>query len=417
MFRSGVLLLLAGWTCVHAVVRYDGHQVLRVVPKTLAEYRRVQKLEAFGAKAHADIWRSSNGVGRPFDFRVTPEDFNTMTMWLHFYGLQYEVMVKDVEVAAQKQRQSNNKSTSAIDFDYGKYHDFDEVNQWITDIAAEYPNLVSVITASQTYEGRNVRGLKISVSNATKPSLWYQGGIHAREWISPATVIYITAQLLQQYPTRPEVKEILEGFDIYVVPVLNADGYAYTWTGDRLWRKTRTQHGICKGVDPNRNYGFQWGESSGSSGDPCSETYRGPSAFSEPVIKGVTDFIKDSGVTFKGFIDFHSYSEVWMTAWGYTTDTPNDFDAQDASSAAATAAIKAVHGTTYEHGTIASVLYIANGNSVDWAYGSMGIKYAATPELRDKGQFGFLLPADQIIPCGEETLEGFLAYAKYVLDN
>lgn len=54
---------------------------------------------------------------------------------------------------------------------------------------------------------------------------------------------------------------------------------------------------------------------------------------------------------------------------------------------------------------------------MDWAYGSMGIKYAATPELRDKGQFGFLLPADQIIPCGEETLEGFLAYAKYVLDN
>lgn len=50
-------------------------------------------------------------------------------------------------------------------------------------------------------------------------------------YIYGAALIY---QLLQQYPTRPEVKEILEGFDIYVVPVLNADGYAYTWTGVRF---------------------------------------------------------------------------------------------------------------------------------------------------------------------------------------
>lgn len=54
---------------------------------------------------------------------------------------------------------------------------------------------------------------------------------------------------------------------------------------------------------------------------------------------------------------------------------------------------------------------------MDWAAGPGGVKYAYTAELRDTGKHGFLLPADQIIPTGEETLDGVVALWRFVKDN
>ena len=79
----------------------------------------------------------------------------------------------------------------------------------------------------------------------------------------------------------------------YFIPSANPDGYAYSWDHDRLWRKTRSDHGSilgCKGVDPNRNWGFHYGES-GVSHNKCAETYCGPEAFSEPEMRNIRDFV------------------------------------------------------------------------------------------------------------------------------
>jgi hypothetical protein len=60
---------------------------------------------------------------------------------------------------------------------------------------------------------------------------------------------------------------------------------------------------------------------------------------------------------------------------------------------------------------------VASGSSVDWTYGAEKIKYSYAVELRDTGEYGFLLPADQIIPSGKETLEAMKALSTYVLNN
>jgi len=65
-------------------------------------------------------------------------------------------------------------------------------------------------------------------------------------------------------------------------------------------------------------------------------------------------------------------------------------------------ALTAVHGKNYETGCIPCMLYIASGSSADWAHGN-GINFTTSMELRDTGLYGFLLPADQIIPTSEET--------------
>lgn len=79
---------------------------------------------------------------------------------------------------------------------------------------------------------------------------------------------------------------------------------------------------------------------------------------------------------------------------------------------AAAQALRSVHGTQYTVGTVPDLLYIASGSSVDWGYGAAGCEYSYTFELRDRGRYGFILPADQIIPSGEETWAAlkYLAY-------
>src|SRR4051812_31634221 len=64
---------------------------------------------------------------------------------------------------------------------------------------------------------------------------------------------------------------------------------------------------------------------SGSSKSPCSDTYRGSAAFSEPETNQVSAFILTKAAGFwKGYIDFHSYGQLWMSPWGYTSATPPD---------------------------------------------------------------------------------------------
>jgi murein tripeptide amidase MpaA len=83
--------------------------------------------------------------------------------------------------------------------------------------------------------------------------------MHAREWISIASVSWMVNQLLTS--SDPEIRDIAENFDWYIIPIANPDGYAFTWSNDRMWRKTRSTQGItglCFGTDPNRNWGYNW---------------------------------------------------------------------------------------------------------------------------------------------------------------
>jgi len=251
---------------------------------------------------------------------------------------------------------------------------------------------------------------------AEKPALWFDGGIHAREWISPATAIAMLDAILSTASSDDRIAGVLRKLDFYVLPLFNVDGYAYTFSNDRMWRKTRSKNkdSFCRGVDPNRNWGYKWGRD-GASTNPCSESFEGYEAFSEVEVKAVGDFIA-STKSIQGYVNFHSYSQLWMSPYGWTTAKPADFDVQDKLSVKAIEALAAVHGTQYQHGPIATTIYPASGSSADYTY-SVGVKYSYGVELRDTGRYGFLLPADQIKPSGEETLAAVLVMAEFIIEN
>lgn len=224
--------------------------------------------------------------------------------------------------------------------------------------------------------------------------------LFSREWISPAVVTYIIDTFTENWS---EQSQDVQNIDWYFLPVMNPDGYEYTHTNDRLWRKNRRRNAFCMGVDLNRNYGYQWG-GQGASRQPCSEIFAGSGAFSEPETKAVQNFLTKSAGNFKASLSFHSYGQYILYPWGYDRKVPPDHADLDRVGKLGADAIKKISGKEYTVGPAGSSLYPAAGGSDDWAKGTLKLKYSYTVELRDTGKYGFMLPASEIISTGQEMM-------------
>lgn len=185
-----------------------------------------------------------------------------------------------------------------------------------------------------------------------------------------------------------------------------------------MWRKNRqsTPSASCVGRDINRNWPSHWDQRGGASTSPCAQDYKGPSAgdgVETKALKAQLDSIA-AGKGVQLYMDIHSYSQLWMFPAGFscTATVPNSAKYRQLTDGAI-AALKAVHGTTFTGGDICNTIYQVSGDSVDYANENAKATYSMTIELRDTGNYGFVLPANQIVPSGEETWAGL----SYLLKN
>jgi len=286
------------------------------------------------------------------------------------------------------------------------------IHEWLGELAADYPGLVTVENLGKSYQGRDLPLAKVSTGGSGKPAIWLDGNIHAREWISPATVTYILNELVTK---QTENADLLAKYDFYIVPSINPDGYEFTHTNTRLWRKTRTNWSSplgCLGVDANRNWGYLWGQP-GASNDKCSDTYRGPEAYSEPENLIAKNYIERSSANWLVFVTFHSYGQYALLPYG-DGNRPSDYADLLAKANTFATNLQAVSGTRYSVGNSKDLLYATSGTSQDWAKGSGIFKYSYTFELRDTGATGFQLPPAQIKPTGLETWTGLRAMLRSI---
>ncbi|XP_077990830.1 carboxypeptidase B-like [Glandiceps talaboti] len=395
---------------------YEGYKVLRMDYVSQEQAERLAELEE--DLRELDFWTF------PRDLMVPDSLMSWVDDYLKSYEIEYEIWIEDVQELINKVS-STKPRTDVEGFDYYVYHTYEELMDWIDLVVATYPDLAEAFSIGLSHEGRDLKALKIGADlgghDSEKHSVWFNGAIHAREWISPATVIWMTNALLANYSdgSDPDVTFLMEFYDFFILPVMNPDGYEYSWTDDRMWRKTRSHYpgDECVGTDCNRNFDFEWG-GLGASNDSCSNTYRGPVALSEIEVKSVVEFIREESEHhhFDLYIDYHSYSQMMLSPWGYTYDLPVDYDLMEAHMIAHTEAIEAVHGMEYIYGPSATTLYPVSGGSKDWGYGDQGIPYSYTIELRDDGTYGFLLPEDQIYPTVTENYEGLKAGLLHIAD-
>jgi len=409
LLRLAALTLLAA-SCSAAADRYAGSQVLRVKAETMEQLAFLNGLQA---NSTLDFWREPRMLGS-VDIRAERWEVDELKSSLHKQGLNYYVHIEDVSalVAENDRLQVLARSSSDKSMDWESYHTLEEISAWIDQLAVDYPDLATVTEVGESYEGRTMKLLKLSKGGVGKEAIFTDGGIHAREWISPAVVTYMINELVSGND-----EGILDSVDLYFMVPINPDGYAFTFSDERLWRKTRSPNTPynCYGSDPNRNWGYHWGES-GSSSFPCSDIYAGSEAFSEVEMRNVRDAMLE--IKPRMYLTFHSYSQIWMYPWGYTFDFPDNVDDLKSLATSAADALMAVFGTPFAVGSATETLHSTSaGGSDDWALGSGLVEYAYCIELRDKGYYGFLLPPDQIEDSGRETYEGFKVVAKFVADN
>lgn len=403
--------------------RYDGYQVYEVTAKNKVSFDVLVKLYNERSDIY-DFWTEPRNVDFKTDVMVPPTYIQTFVNLLEVFGMEYNIKIYDVQKEIEESRRDiappllTKKALSSgsprYSLDWTSYSDLPAIYEFINELAATYPNMVTVTSAGQSYEGNDMPLVKISTGGSGKNVIFAEGGIHAREWIAPAYVTWMIRELVENYAAHPEY---VDNIDWYIMPVLNPDGYTYTFSpsGDRLWRKNRAPNqGICVGTDLNRNFDFQW-NTGGSSSLECGETYHGGAPFSQVEARNVRDAILSVANQTKVYFSFHSYGQYWLTPWGYTSALPDDY--QDLYDLAQSAVDKltAVEGTPYTIGTSTNLLGLASGCSDDWAKGGAGIKYSYTVEMRDTGRFGFQLPASQILPNNLEVWEGVKVVAEAVM--
>jgi len=374
---------------------FSGEKVYRITPVSEEE---IVFLKKWLATLDVDLWSEPSAVGHNVDVRVPTYHIQDFESTLKRQGFNYEVMIEDVENAIQAQEESNLPNAFGWGFDYEKYNSYSDIVGELRNLALKYSS-ASLFNVGKTYEGRDMIGLMIG--SGDKPVIWIDGGIHAREWISPATVMYFLNKLLTSNDDK--VAAVLEKYDFYFLPVFNSDGYTYTRSSGqrraRFWRKTRKPYGWCYGADPNRNWDHKFG-GAGTSSSACSDIYHGPYAFSEVCVNNVQKFLRKihSKTPIKSYFNVHAYSQLVLTPWSYTTTYPSDYGEIARVAKAFTTALRKRYGTDYRYGPPSRILYAVAGGSIDWTYAVLGVKYSYALELRDKGQNGFLLPANQIKP-------------------
>ncbi|KAL7753875.1 hypothetical protein RI367_000807 [Sorochytrium milnesiophthora] len=282
---------------------------------------------------------------------------------------------------------------------------------FLNDLQRTYPALVSLQSIGKSYEGEELVVARVGAQkdNATsaKPKLVVLGAQHAREWISTAVILNMLRAWPLQYGSDPNVTALLDTFDVYILPVANPDGYKTTFATDRLWRKNRqpTSSKDCIGIDQNRNWPLYWSvDTFGASTDPCDDTFKGDAEGDALETAAIVQWLETKAQAdndpWMAMMDLHSYSQLWLSPYGYDCQRQMDDQARvDAAANKAVNALAQVYGTEFTYGSVCQVLYPASGSSIDWAYGHANITYAY-------GSTGFLLPTSQIWPSFVEFSAG-----------
>lgn len=245
-----------------------------------------------------------------------------------------------------------------------------EVLDAIDKVMWTYPQLVRVESIGKSIERRDIPAVHITnhydTSQKAKKSILIDAMHHAREVMTVEVALDIIDYLTQNYSTSLKVKQWVDNYDIWVVPMLNPDGNNRVWNEYAMWRKN-ARGGY--GVDINRNYPYAWNTCQGSSGSQNSNTYRGESPGSEPETQAITAFAAKIKPKFN--ISYHSYSEILIYPFGCKPKKIPEPDKTIYEKYGWELAKKLVRDSgsgNYVPGTSYELLYNVDGGSVDWMY-------------------------------------------------
>ncbi|KAF2368757.1 Peptidase M14 carboxypeptidase A [Trinorchestia longiramus] len=295
----------------------------------------------------------------------------------------------------------------------------EEIEDYLKEVQKKHPDQVKLSIIGESVQKRPIMQLSIVSKGSLKkeeeqspeisslPVIFLDAGMHAREWLSTATALYLIESLLED-------PEATKGVEWRIVPVVNPDGYLYTWRKDRMWRKNRRSIDFnrCVGVDLNRNFKVDFG-GAGASPYACSDEFRGEAAFSEPETQAIRKAVTDMGDRLKAFVSLHSYRQSILLPWSHAPSSHDNVQNMTNLAHGIAKEISNSRGTQFDVDSAWFNLYPASGTSLDWVAGE-GVPYTYIIELQDQGEHGFLWPESEIFPAVNESYAGFRFLSKMI---
>ncbi|KAH7950515.1 hypothetical protein HPB49_025053 [Dermacentor silvarum] len=364
-------------------------------------------LSSLADSLQLDVWRDATASGNPALVLLKPQVAAEFTDTASKNGLTVSTKSENLQQLLDDER----KEVSSTSDRFERYLTYGEFKDALQQYAKDYDH-VTYTSIGRSYEGRDMIAVHIKAKE-NLPIVFLECGIHAREWAAHSACLYIIDQLATQYGKDEGVRRLVSTYEWRIHPIVNPDGYEYTHTTDRLWRKTRSLSRIseCIGADPNRN--FDVGEycSGRSSTDPCSSTYCGDEPFSESESRAIRDALVATQGRTEFYFALHSYGLFWMFPYAHKTERIPEHDQLMNISVRATEAMKKIRRNEFNFGPVSTTLYGHSGLSVDWAYEKGGVKKAFILELEPSWRIpnpekGFLLPIRDLLPTVKEAWVG-----------
>ena len=341
---------------------------------------------------------------------------------------EYEELVKrgfNIQVTQTEDRLRKNLQMRT-DRDLTGYRDYEDLEIELQQIESQYPNICKLYDIGESWGkiysdsgnsnysdySHEIWAMKVSDNveiEEDEPSVYYMGVHHAREPISLEVVMAILLHTLGNYGINDTITNNVDNSQIWFIPLVNPNGHRIvTEQIDLWWRKNirdNNENGQFDnynghgpdGVDPNRNYGFEWGLV-GASDDWNSAVYHGPEPWSEPEIMAMKNLLESHH--FVTGITYHSYSELVLFPYGYQYGAiaPDHYALEELATDMAIT-IPAAGGGHYTPQQSLQ-LYPCMGTTDDYSYGVHGT-FSFTIELGTQ----FIPPADEIDDICNDNIE------------
>ncbi|ELT93241.1 hypothetical protein CAPTEDRAFT_155643 [Capitella teleta] len=385
--------------------RYDGYKLVEIIP---SDVRALHTLGAWNGETSLDFWEEPSSVGEPVHLFLSPESLEAVGS-----VFDYKVLSETIQQEIDEEQARLKSRVPTPYFEYDDFNDYETIMAEVYDLADRCPAGFTCATYAigQSVEGEDLIVMHISKDGESRDAVWIDSTIHAREWLATATMMKILQNLIDNYGTDSSATDAMDKYDFYILPIVNPDGYKFTHSNERMWRKNRSVNpgSTCLGTDLNRNFDFEHG-TSGTSTLPCSDTFHGAGPASEPEVKAQQDEmhrIMNSGQNIFAGISMHTYGRYWLMNYGHalsgTCVVSPDHDVQFELCTKMAQATMATHNTNWAYGPMCTTLYAASGNTIDYMYGDVGILYTYLPELRGSS---FVVDPNQIQPSFEEIWAG-----------
>ena len=364
---------VSGGSMVHAQPKgLDGHKIVRVL---VDEREQLETLLALDTAAPGfEIWSEAVGLGF-IDVRVSPNYRSA----LDAAGLPYQVVIDDLQALYDEMF----RGPRGGDF-FESNRTYDEHVAFLNDLVTAHPKLAQMVNLGLSVEGRPLWAIHITGPGEDKPAVMYHGAQHGNEFMGAFVVAYAAQCLLGNYDTDPDVADLVDHVEWFLMPIMNPDGYAHG---------TRRN---ANNIDLNRNW-----DGPGAGTDP----------FSQPETAALRDFFL-AHPNVRAYLDFHTFGYMILWPWGYTAGLCDDHWTYDLLGHEMYDLILTVHGTSYDRiGPIYTTIYPVHGVSLDYTYGVRGI-WSIAFELGDS----HTMPASAILPTSEDLLPVMMYFSEWVYD-